>query len=197
MTTPHVLDLLPQWVEGDLSSLDRAHVQAHLALCPSCRVEADHFSTSQAWLREALATPFEAADRDRLRRSVMDQIRAESAPDFHGSFRPRPAILAACAAALLVATLTWRQERPSVMPHPEPQTTAPTTATPARAEPPLHSTHRNTARAAPHPTRESTPAAQNGPSRIEFRTSDPTVRIIWLARATPLPDTTLPIQEAP
>jgi hypothetical protein len=35
------------------------------------------------------------------------------------------------------------------------------------------------------------------PTRIEFQTADPTIRIIWLARATPLPEANPSTQEAP
>ena len=196
--TPHVLDQLPLWIEGDLAAAELAAVDRHLADCPACRAAAESLRTSQTWLREALAPPFDARDHDAFRRRVMDQIRAESrAPSRR--LNPRPALLAACAAALLVATLTWRRERPTsgrpapmaaLQPNPEP---APEAPSPARAEP------TGTAPRPARPRMATAPADSppEAPTRIEFQTADPTIRIIWLAQAKPLPEANPPTQEVP
>ncbi len=198
MTHP-VLDQLSLWIEGDLPDQDAKAVQAHLDHCPSCQAEAERLRTSQAWLREALASPFDAADRAQFRQSVMGQLRAEPARKPILRFAVRGGLLAASAAALLVATLTWRHGRPLVLPQPAPDIPAvtPPSPTPAQPETVQRPVHRSPARAAPMPAMETLSAAREGPSRIEFQTADPTIRIIWLARATPLPDATLPHQEKP
>ncbi|HEX4846168.1 MAG TPA: zf-HC2 domain-containing protein, partial [Geothrix sp.] len=170
--TIHVLDQLPLWVEGDLATAEMAAVDRHLGDCPACRAAADRLRTSQAWLREALAPPFDAGDHESLRHRVMDQIRAERRPS-ERRLRTRPALLAACAAILLVATLTWRQERPAPGPpapmaalksNPEPAPEAPSLA---RAEP---------ARIAPRSARPPMAVAPadtppEAPARIEFQTA--------------------------
>lgn len=204
MTTPHVLDQLPLWVEGDLSSRDHAEVQAHLALCSSCRAEADRLRTSQAWLREALDSPFEAADRDQFRRRVMDQIRSEPVRSPHRRLLPRPVLLAAGAAALMIITLVWHQARPGAVSPPEAE--APTAATlpqaKAATEGPPRQALGDPTRAAPrvaryHPVAEANPPRHEAAARIEFQTADPTIRIIWLAQAKPFSEAIPPFQEAP
>ena len=195
--TPHVLDQLPLWIECDLGASEQAAVEGHLADCPACRVAAEELKTSQAWLREALASPFNASDQDRLRRRVLDQIRAEAPAKPVRRYVLRPGLLlTACTASLLIATLVWRQggrheDRPLAMgPPPAP----PVAEHPSIPEPPPLVVHRLTkpstrlqARAAPN--QESAPPPTGGPSRIEFQTKDPTIRIIWLAQSGPLPDT--------
>ena len=204
MTMHHVLEQLPLWVEGDLDRPKSDAVQAHLALCSSCRTAAQDLITSQTWLREAMAPPFEASDHDRLRRAVMDRIRSEPSRQPLRRLALRPALLAACAAALLLATLTWRQERPVGIPQPaaEGPVAALVAEPPTKPAPPPRLAHLEAARAAPlsvlpRPAEASTAPAREEPARIEFQTSDPTIHIIWLARATPLPGTTLPLQEEP
>jgi anti-sigma factor RsiW len=196
MTSPHVLESLPFWIEGDLDPAAMTAVEAHLDQCPPCREAAGQLRTSQAWLREALASPFGAEDRARLHHQVMERIRAERTP------KPllRPALLAACAASLLLAALVWRLERksPASLPlastsevpegplaaGPQPRPTAPVAA-PA----PRLARHR--------PSQPAEDPAPGEPARFEFQTSDPTVRIIWLAQARPLPAAIPPLQEEP
>ena len=50
---------------------------------------------------------------------------------------------------------------------------------------------------APRRIQEAEPPAQDPPTRIEFQTADPNIRIIWLAQAKPLPDATHPLSEEP
>jgi hypothetical protein len=202
--TSHVLDLLPLWVEGDLNGTEQAAVDSHLAVCPACRSAAEQLKTSQAWLREAMAAPFDASDQGRLRRRVMDQIRTEIPAKPVRRLTVRPALLAACAATLLVATLVWRRGRgddggaPLLLPSPLPEVVQP----PTPPDPPSNRVDRQTAslhhprgRPASKPDLEPTP--QGEPTRIEFQTADPNIRIIWLAQARTLPDATLPLPEAP
>lgn len=207
MNSPHVLEHLPLWVEGDLGESETAVIDGHLAECSACREAAEDLRRSQAWLREAMASPFEARDRDRLRRAVMDRIRAEAALPPSPRFLTRPALLAACAASLLVASLAWwlprdRGQAPTmvrVAPAPDGtlgpsgRTPQPITAVPRISpSPQIRVTQ---ARIAPVPTHE-TESPPSEPARIEFQTADPTIRIIWLAQAKPMPETT-PFPEEP
>ncbi|GLH74077.1 hypothetical protein GETHLI_25790 [Geothrix limicola] len=191
--TPHVLKHLPLWIEGDLAGTESAAVESHLAECPACLEAAEALRASQARLREAMASPFDASDAVRLRCSVMDQIRAEPAPRPILHLASRPALLTASAAALLLASLVWRFERGRSV-HSAPPPAPPPTSAALSAEPdpkPAPTESRSALRyetqarirpASRHGT-ESLPSGM--PARIEFQTADPTIRIIWLAQATP------------
>jgi len=192
--TLHVLDQLPLWVEGDLGTSEQAAVEGHLAGCPACRVAAEQLKTSQVWLREALASPFNASDQDRLRRKVLDQIRAEAAVKPSRRLAARGGLLTACAASLLIATLVWRQggrheDSPTAVgPPPAP----PVAARPTLEPPPVGhglTTPSTRLQTRATPIQESASPPTGGPTRIEFQTTDPTIRIIWLAQSGPLPDT--------
>jgi hypothetical protein len=204
MTTGHVLEQLPLWVERDLDPQDTEAIEIHLAHCPACRVEAERLRTSQAWLREALGSPFEASDQVQLRRAVMAQIRSEPPRRPVRRLTSRPAFLAACAATLLVAVgLLLRLEPPgrTLPPVAGPSTAAPPPAVaPAQPEPPRPRALRPQARAAPnpralHPPRAPAAPDREEPARIEFQTADPTIRIIWLAQTKPLPNTNPSLEE--
>jgi hypothetical protein len=203
MTTLHVLDQLPLWIAGDLTHHEMACIEAHLAKCPTCHAAANALRTSQDWLREAMASPFDASDATHLRHRVMDQIRTETTAKPIQRFRVRPALIAASAASLLAASLVWRMdqrreappatiEMPPIPPVAEirPQPAPEPTAASRRATP-IH-----LSRVEPIP-RETESPPQNEPARIEFQTADPTIRIIWLAHAKPLPEPTAPFSEAP
>ncbi len=196
----HVLDQVPLWVEGDLDPSELAAVDTHLDQCPECREAAERLRQSQAWLREAMASPFDASDQERLRQTVMEQIRAEATPRPVRRFVTRPALLAACAATLLMATLTWRQTHSVVPPSSSDSRPSLPPALPPAAED-VAQAHSTPVRAAPlHATRVPEvvlPPPREEPARIEIQTPNPNVRIIWLAQAKPLPDTSPFHQEAP
>lgn len=204
MTTQHVLDQLPLWVEGDLNAREMAAVEGHLAECPACQGAAKHLKNSQNWLRDAMASPFAASDQGRLHHRVMDQIRAEAASKSLRRFTVRPALLAACAASLLVVTLVWHQQRgdeiqaPLLVAQPPPkvaeQPSQPGPQANAAGQTLSPSAHIHP-RPVPAQASESPPPGE--PTRIEFQTSDPNIRIIWLAQAKPLPGTNPTIKEAP
>jgi len=193
--TRHVLDQLPLWVEGDLDPTGMATVDRHLNLCPDCRYAAMGLRASQDQLREALASPFTTADRERLRGRVMAQILAEGSTKPTRRLIPRSALLAAAAASLLLAGLLWRPGPAAVVPEPGPVPTAPQ-ASPQQPPPTM------AAQRSPLPLRirGSAGSPQEAPpptglARIEFQTADPTIRIIWLAQSKPLPDTTPSTEE--
>lgn len=191
---PHVLPQLTLWVEGDLDAASLAAVEHHLAQCPDCASAAGDLRASQDLLREATTSPFEASDRARLRWQVMAQVRSEAAPRPVRRLLPRAALLAACAASLLLTVFLWRQAPAMSVPPPMPDpraTQQPLLQPPALAvrqipAPPITRGPAALAREAPPPL---------GPARIEFQTADPTIRIIWLAQSKPLPDTTPPSEE--
>lgn len=189
--TPHVLHQLPLWVEGDLDAADMAAVDRHLAQCPDCRSAAGDLRANQNLLREAMASPFEASDREGLRRQVMAQIRAEAAERPVRRLLPRPALLAACAASLLLAFLWWRQDPVAAVPQPAP---VPKPLMQAPLLPPTMAVRRDPL--PPHPRGPVASPREAPPStRIEFQTADPTIRIIWLAQSKSLPDPTPSTEE--
>lgn len=197
MTDRHVLDRLPLWIAGDLDAPETKSVQAHLDQCPDCRSAADRMREGRTWLREALEPPFDAADHACLREAILVQVRLAEPPRWTSRLTPRAVLLAATAAALLLTlSYPWHQAPPA-SPLPAPPALAGTTTVPApqataRTAPPQPAPIR-LARARPAP-REATDA-DTGPARIEFQTSDPTVRIIWLAQATPHPEPDLSQEE--
>ena len=201
--TLHVLAQLPLWVEGDLDAVDMAAVDRHLAQCPDCRAAAADLRASQTRLREAMDFPFEASDRERLRQRVMDRLRADAAARPARRLMPRSALLATCAASLLVATFVWRRGHevdggtPQIMPPPVPEIVQPSSL----AELPIPTVRRQNAslphpRERPAPRQDPEPPPQGEPTRIEFQTANPNVRIIWLAQAKPRPETE-PFLETP
>ena len=198
MTMPHVLDRLPLWIEGDLEAADMAAVDRHLSQCPACQEAAEGLRASQAWVRESTTSPFDAADHGHLRRQVMGRIRAEARPIRR--LHLRPALMAA--AALLLAVLVWQQPGgregtplPSD-PLPSPLEVPPSSARAARPEPPPPATSLPHPRGRPASKADLESPPQSEPTRIEFQTADPTIRIIWLAQAKPLPATE-PLPEEP
>lgn len=202
MTTEHVLEQLPLWIEGDLPDQAAEAVQVHLAACPSCQAAAEQLRTSQLWLKEALEPPFDASDFADLRQKVLGQIRLEQAAPPVRRFAIRPALLAACA-ALLVIGLAWLQERPHVVAPPLQKPAASplvaATAIPADPSPPqiqVAQAHSAAVRMRARPREEAKATASAGITRMEFQLPDSNIRIIWLAQATPLPDRNDAPQEA-
>jgi len=201
--TLHVLDQLPLWVEGDLDAASLAAVEHHLAQCPGCAAAAGDLRASQIRLREASTSPFDTSDRARLRRQVMAKVRSEAAARPVRRLAIRPALLAACAASLLLAALVWRRGHdlqggaPQLMPPPLPEAVLP-------SSPPELPSNTVRRQAASHPHPRGRPASnhdleaapQGEPTRIEFQTANPNIRIIWLAQAKPRPETE-PFPEKP
>jgi anti-sigma factor RsiW len=201
MTTNHVLEQLPLWIEGDLSAQASDAVQAHLADCPTCHATAERLRTSQLWLKEAMEPPFEASDLVDLRQNVMGQLRQEQVTPPVRGLAVRPTLLAACAAVLLVAGLAWRQERTLAVPAPaqKPVTSPIADAVPLHPDPSpvqLARIHPGDIQARIRPKKTAETAPSHGLARLEFQIPDSNIRIIWLAQATPLPDQDTTPQEA-
>jgi hypothetical protein len=124
----------------------------------------------------------------------MVQVRAEGAAKPVRRLLPRFALLVACAASLLLTVFLRRQGPAAVAPEP--------TSAPKGHQHPAQPPPALAVRQDPSPPRTREPAASArvaqppaGPTRIEFQTADPTIRIIWLAQSKPLPDTTPSLEE--
>jgi hypothetical protein len=183
MTCLRVLNQLPLWVEGDLPGPEAAALATHLARCGPCREAAEALRASQAWLRQGPPPPFTEADHAQVRRQVLDRIRAEAKPV---PFRIRRASLWAAACGLFVLGLSLRFPRPQVPPLPSHRPLLAQQGPPAPAE--LQAPPRRKAR----PARAAPPPAPSSVSRIELQTSNPQIRIIWLARSRDTAPETLP-----
>jgi len=190
--TLHALDQLPLWVEGDLDAASLAAVEHHLAQCPDCASAAGDLRASQDLMRETMTSPFDASDRERLRRRVMAQVRTKAASRPVLRLLPRATLLAACAASLLLAILLGRQKPAVAIPELRPAPTAPHPHSPQ--PPPTMAVRRGLL---PLRIREPAASPREAPhaTRIEFQTADPTIRIIWLAQSKPLLDTTPSTEE--
>ncbi|HXC16951.1 MAG TPA: zf-HC2 domain-containing protein [Holophagaceae bacterium] len=180
MSSRHVTDLLPLWIEGDLDARESRAVDAHLAACGRCRTEAGALRESQAWLKSAAPPPFSVEDRDELRQAVLVRIQAPE--------RRVPKvgwIASLAAAALLIVFLRPHRATAIAALPPAPPLPAPRSFALLPVVKPLR-TVRHTL---PPPLE---PAAGPGASRIEIQTSNPQIRIIWLARATVQPEGSSP-----
>lgn len=198
MNQKHILNLLPLWVGGDLSRREAESVKVHLSKCESCRAASEALQASQAWLKRAPEAPFDATDFAELRKEVMATIRAHPNPSFREGdgfsfFRQPSALAAACATVLVVASSFWMLNRH----HTGPLSPSSPVATQAPAPPlgplpaPLPSPSAGRAplhRYLPKPAPQlAANPVESVPSRIEIQTSNPQIRIIWLARALPAP----------
>lgn len=180
MNTPHVApEDLALWVEGDLPEVEAAGVAEHLAACPACRAEAEAIRASQAWLKEGEESPFSAEERAALRAAVLAELASPRVTLWPGR-AGWGALLAA--AALVVLTLGLPRLRR------EPDRVAPSLPATAAA-PPLEVTpgpEPTSAPTTPLRARRQPRALASAPAppgiRMEFRSPDPNIRILWLPR---------------
>jgi anti-sigma factor RsiW len=181
--------LLPLHAGGDLPEKDSLVVAEHAAQCPDCRALSEDLSRSLAWLRSTGAPSVSESDYTEVRRSVWRRIE-EGKPELPGFFPDRSrllvagaALFAAVLAGLLLVrrppdkTITARRE-PSPAPStplsvsaPDAPLAKPSPVQVAAASPPSRVRHHRSVRGEP-----------SGVDRIEFRTANPNVRIIWLVR---------------
>ncbi len=207
MTCERSEALLPLAVGGDLDARDQAHVEAHLAGCTPCSGLAEELRASQRWLKAEATPDIGGAVYDDLRRSIRQRIADESpAPALLGwldrhwqwyrRFRPfatNQTMLASVASMVLVVgtlSLVWPRhggDLPGV-------TMAPVLATQVPTERPGSAgssggADDSTPLLAPSGEPEGTLPSDDdevipdSSMRIEIQTQDPSVRIIWLARA--------------
>lgn len=190
MKTAHVLEELPLWVGGDLAEREAAAVRAHLGHCSVCFKAAEALRESRAWIQEADAPPFTFEERRRLRLDVMARLQADPPRKGRGAMPfpgLRPLLLGAAALGLFLAVKglprspSDRRNQVAVqaLPQFQPARSGPVPASSAAPIP-----HPRTARArAPVKPAEDSAPSEAPLSRIEFQTSNPQIRIIWLARA--------------
>lgn len=178
---------LTLWVGADLPAQAAAELERHLGQCPHCRVAAEALSASQTFWMEGTSLPFTAADHAELRREVMVRIRQEGGRPSK-VFRGRPLLLGLAAGLLCLAV-------PALLRRHGPTTPALLAAPPRVAGlaasqivqpiPVLQASPKGKRPARPQPTLEQVSPAGGEPASIEFKTDNPQIRIIWLARAQP------------
>jgi anti-sigma factor RsiW len=177
---------------GDLGDRESSGLQEHLAECDHCRALEGHFSRSRAWLESAPQPPDSEADYADLRRGVWREIErrgvapAKAFPAGGRAILAGGGLLAAVLAALLFGRRAAEPESAAPVRIAEPSAAAasPGSASPVRdavapaVSPGLSAeSHRPVVRrrgTAPEPGEETV--------RIEFRTANPNVRIIWLVK---------------
>ncbi len=171
-------------VGEDLPPRRRSAVADHLAICPACRSFRDELSAILETAR-SLEVPASERGREELRRRVWTEIRMARHRAETRTAEVRLLIAAAgCSAALLLslyllARRPWAESGqihphalpPAISSAPVPPDTVWGSA-PASPAAPLPRTAR-----APRPRGD---ARESGITRIEFRTLNPQVRIIWL-----------------
>lgn len=182
MNAAHVApEDLALWVEGDLPEAQAAGVASHLAACPACRAEAEAIRASQAWLKEGEEPPFSPEERTALRAAVLLELaspRAQAWPSRSGW----GALLAAAALVVLTLGLPLLRREPARVPPSLPAAAAaPAPEAQAGLNPPLTPTTPIRVRASRQP--QPLASAPSPPGiRMEFRSPDPNIRILWLPR---------------
>ncbi len=74
MNSPHIQELLEEYVLGSLDAETQAQVEAHLATCVDCRARADAYAETVATLPQALANVSLYAVPEDLRDRVMARV---------------------------------------------------------------------------------------------------------------------------
>jgi hypothetical protein len=179
---------------GDLPERDLERLGAHLESCAGCRPLGEELAASFAWTKAFGAPPVSEADYAAMRREVWRRIEAGGAKPA-APFAGRRLVLTAAglfAAALAAVLLVRRAPRESttvaaVLP-PAAVAAAPSPAreeAPVSAPAPLLTAPARVAASNSRPRVRPRPPAVSGESaveRIEFRTANPNVRIIWLVK---------------
>jgi hypothetical protein len=184
---------------GDLPAKDARALATHVETCEACHKLGDELAESLAWMRTSAAPPASEADYAGIRREVWQRIEAGK-PKSHGQFGRRLVLTAAgLFAAALAAVLLVRRapEDPSTVASAPPpatlgaaaavQSPAPASVeTPAVFAPSPPATEPSRVAASlPRDRVRPRPPGSSGESRverIEFRTANPNVRIIWLVK---------------
>jgi anti-sigma factor (TIGR02949 family) len=73
-TCMEVVELLSDFVDGELSSDERESLSRHLGACPPCEEFLKTFETARALCRESLLEKMPPELKDRLRSFLRDQI---------------------------------------------------------------------------------------------------------------------------
>lgn len=194
----HVLEQIPFWAGGDLAPEASAAVEAHLRSCPACREAARELQEALRLLREDPGAEPSPSDLAGLRDAVMAQVRAEPRP---GRLRRLRAPFLAAAGLLLALGGLRLALHPRPAPLPRVAALPPLPLPPSPPEEPVPPSPPPATRVQPASTRPTatrtsppeTPEPTEAPiARIEFRTTDPPLRIIWLTNTASTPSQETP-----
>jgi anti-sigma factor RsiW len=191
MTCGRVLKALPLFVGRDLEEVPAREVAAHLEACLACRAVEAELHESRAWLRAAGEAPFDEADYAAVRRGAWRQIEERTQPREKGlgiSALVFSGIASLCVVVGAHLVSGPRAGDPAASARkaaeslagaaPKPVEPAAVAAVMSRLPPPRR-------RAAPERHRQSARATEI--VKIEFRTANPDVRIIWLVKEGGIP----------
>jgi len=169
----------------DLPARLQSAVANHLAICPACRGFRDDLSAALETAR-SLEVPALEHGGEELRRRVWREVqRDRDRANTRNAERFRLVIAAAGCSAALFLSLSFLLRRPAAEPgrlaahaFPAEITSAPVRTAPAGESSPTRPTGPLTAVLASRPPTDA--EESGGITRIEFRTPDPQIRIIWL-----------------
>ncbi|HYT32964.1 MAG TPA: hypothetical protein VEO37_10250 [Thermoanaerobaculia bacterium] len=169
----------------DLDARRRSAVAEHVAICPTCCSFRDELSATLETAR-SLEVPALEHGREELRRRVWREIqRDRDQANTRNAERFRLVIATAGCSAAILLFLRFLASRPPA----EFRPVVPHAVSPAIASAPVPSgPARESAPTLPAPalpktalaSRPRVEAGEGGITRIEFRTPDPQIRIIWL-----------------
>jgi hypothetical protein len=196
--------LIPLYVEGDLAARESRTVGLHLGSCRTCAAAEREYQESQRWLRSYQPPDFGDAFFQELNRTVLGDIKtSRSASWLQGvvwGWSRHPSLAAALVvlvlvvlgAMLLAGKSTRRDDRPErIAKDTQPEVTQPA----GPAELPHKPLGPSVVRQGPRPRPRQVAASRRRPEahraesgatliRIEFQTSDPDIRIIWVNPTT-------------
>jgi len=75
-TCKEVVELLPDWAEGNLEALRREPYERHLHVCPPCGQLARTYQALARVARTSLEVQMPAAAKERLRRLLLSKLRS-------------------------------------------------------------------------------------------------------------------------
>jgi len=185
---------LPLLASGDLPDRQARRTALHLEVCKRCRAMERGLAQSRLWLERDAAPPLGQAEYAALRRAVWREIEARGTASTKAF--PNPGRLAFAGAGLFAAAvavfLASRRGPGEAGPHsPAPAHALVSPASPAPREPRREEIESLVpsplavvaSRRPPRLPRSRTAhAGESGVDRIEFRTANPNVRIIWLVK---------------
>jgi hypothetical protein len=184
---------MPLFVGKDLDEDVSREVAAHISRCVLCAELEAGLRRSRNWLREAPPPVFGEQDYANLRRGVWRRIESAAAARSRGNFG-RVVLAGSAILSLLFAAILFLRSLPADFEPPRPSAVvrAPGPAIPPPPlDPPGGVSSRRETRAGgrarldrPRGVPRRPPAALEHEDfvRIEFQTSHPNVRIIWLVR---------------
>ncbi len=201
MSCQPIETMIPLFVEGDLPGRKAEKVRGHLEGCAGCRALAEGFRDSQRWLRRAWRAPdLGGAALDLVRRNVTRAIDNDARPPAlwlrlerlwstlrHFAASPAVAMTAVFFVAMTSIGLTRLSGERPILYDEAPAATAddPTDAELAAAAPDRLLAQAKLVELGGDPVElaldDSATQAADDRLRIEIRTGDPNVRIIWFS----------------